>query len=99
MPTTELRGVDEFFNSAGVQLAPLGFGFNSDWEVLSIKEADDAATIDFEPADFDNSLYDEYEITIIDMIPDTNFEDFEMLISDDGGATYEATLYAWANHR
>ncbi len=99
MPTTELRGVDQFFNSAGVQLAPLGFGFNNDWEVLSVKEANDDATIEFEPADFDNSLYDQYQIDIIDLIPDTNFEDFEMLVSDDGGATYEVTTYHWANHR
>jgi hypothetical protein len=94
---TELRGVDEFFNSAGVQLAPLGFGHQSDWEVIDRQViASAVATVDFL---FDDGLYDEIELVGYDITPATDNVDAWIRISDDDGATYEATAYTYATDR
>lgn len=92
-----LRGVDEFYNSAGVQLAPLGFGYSEDWEVIERREISAAvATVDFL---FDDDTYDEIELVGYDIIPATDNVTAWVRITDDNGATYETSGYIWSNDR
>lgn len=97
---SQLRGVDEFFNSAGTKFAPLGFGFSNDWEVIErIEVTASVATVDLDlgATGFDPELYDEYEITISGLTNVNNATPFVMRTSTDGGSTYDAGVsdYSW----
>lgn len=81
-----LRGIDQIFNNAGDQIAPLGFGFDSDWETLARHEISDDSELTFT---WDETLYDEVEFSIMSLVPATDGANLLMTISDDGGATYE----------
>jgi hypothetical protein len=107
--TTDINGIQFFvgagninggvFTLRGRRKVPATFVNQSDWEVLSEKVANNDANISFEPADFDTTQYDEFEIEIIDAVGASDGADLRLTVSDDGGATYEATSYHYANNR
>jgi len=64
------------------------------------KVASVSASVSFTSADFDWTLYDEYEFHIVGLRPATDAVYFTCNISTDGGSTWKtgASDYAWAYH-
>lgn len=80
MPKSRLAGIDEFFDSAGVQLAPLGFGFQSDWEIIERVSGSAVASLD---VFWDADIYDEIEVSIKVEV-ETDADELELRLSEDG---------------
>jgi hypothetical protein len=98
-----IRGFDELRNAQGVLVAPLGFGHQSDWEIIErieVTAAVGTVDLDLNGAGFDPTLYDEYEITISGL---THSADggLHCRTSTDGGSTYDAGAsdYSWIVNR
>ncbi len=92
-----VRGADSIFDSAGIQLAPLGFGFNNDWETIERRVIDTAiATVDFT---WEAGIYDEIMLTAYDVFPATDGAEARVTFSVDGGSTFLSSGYTYANDR
>jgi hypothetical protein len=75
-----VRGADTIFNAAGVQLAPLGFGFQADWETIGRVTGSAVASLDqFVDAD----VYDEIEVTY-EIEVATDVDELWLRMSDNG---------------
>lgn len=61
--------------------------------LLSSKTASASASLIFTSADFDWTLYNEYEFLFTQLIPVTNAVSLTAQISDDAGSSYKATNY------
>lgn len=96
---SRLVGVDEIYNGSGVQLAPLGFGFSSDWEVIySLDINTNMSTIPI--TDIDDAAFDEYELCAYDLDTDTTSNNLILQFSNDNGSSYDtASNYHYAFHR
>jgi hypothetical protein len=79
--TSTIQGFDELRTSAGALLGPLGFGFQSDWEVLERRVV--TATQD-EAFFWADGIYDEIEIVIMDWSSTTDNIEGEITLSTDG---------------
>lgn len=87
---SRLVGVDEIYNGDGVQLAPLGFGFANDWEIIKKETYSGASNIDvFWAAD----TYDEVEVVIKGLQPGTDDRNVLLQISDDGSTFESGSIY------
>lgn len=86
----EYRGVDRIFDSAGNQLAPLGYGFGNDWELIEHRALSAATNGDFFWA---ADTYDEIEVVIKGLQPNTDDRNVLMRISDDGSTFESGAIY------
>lgn len=89
-------GVDEIRNSEGTLLAPLGFGFQADWEEVGSAMPTAGAADIF----FDGTLYDEIEISVVGGQTTSDNDLLDFFISDDG-STFEsgASDYGYARRQ
>ncbi len=61
------------------------------WNLLSTQVASASSSIDF-TSNID-STYDAYVFVLSNLVPSADFANFRVLITDDGGSTFETTLY------
>ena len=64
------------------------------WTSLQKTTVSDQATVDF-PSKMDSSLYVDYRVVFRSIVFASDNKNFQMLLSDDDGVSYETTSYAW----
>jgi len=80
----------QYLDGTGAYSTPVGTGLGS-LILLEQHTASSSATLDFTSCI--SSSYDTYEIVIVSVIPASNNVDLELLMSTDGGSTYDTTHY------
>ena len=91
-----IQGFDELRNSQGVLVAPLGFGFQADWETLERRVVSASQDEEFF---WEDGIYDEVEIVCMGLDVGTDNQNLEMTLSTDGSTFHTgAGDYEAARH-